>query len=166
MATKTKAEKVALVEKLQEAFKTAASTVFVHFRGVNISDEWAIRRALRQAGVTYTVARKTLIRRALNGAGLGGDDARLDGEIAVVYGGEDGSVAARSVYDFVKTLGAERFAIAGGIFEGILRDAVAMNQIATIPAMPVLRGMFAQVVNSPRQRFAVVLSKVAETKAA
>jgi len=39
-----------------------------------------------------------------------------------------------------------------------------MQEIATIPPMLTLRGMFAQVVNSPRQRFAVVLSKVAETK--
>lgn len=161
---KTKAEKAVLIEKLQDAFKSAASTVFVHFRGVRIGDEWAVRKALRNDGVTYLVARKTLIRRALNGIGLSGGDAVLDGEIAVVYGGADASVASQSVYAFVKSLGEEKFSIIGGIFEGILRDAKAMTEIATIPAMPVLRGMFAQVINSPRQRFAVVLSKVAETK--
>ena len=161
---KTKAEKAVLIEKLQDAFKSAASTVFVHFRGVQIGDEWAVRKALRNDGVTYLVARKTLIRRALNGIGLSGDDAVLDGEIAVAYGGADASVASQSVYAFVKSLGEEKFSIIGGIFEGILRDAKAMTEIATIPAMPVLRGMFAQVINSPRQRFAVVLNQVAEKK--
>jgi ribosomal protein L10 len=45
-----------------------------------------------------------------------------------------------------------------------VRDAVAMSEIATIPAMPVLRGRFANVINSPIQRFAVVLNQVAEKK--
>jgi hypothetical protein len=39
-----------------------------------------------------------------------------------------------------------------------------MQEIATIPPLATLRAMFAQIVNSPRQRFAVVLSKVAEKK--
>ena len=39
-----------------------------------------------------------------------------------------------------------------------------MVAIASIPPLQTLRGMFAQLLNSPRQRFAVVLSAVAETK--
>jgi hypothetical protein len=30
--------------------------------------------------------------------------------------------------------------------------------------MPVLRGMFANIINSPRQRFAIALGEVAKTK--
>ena len=124
-----------------------------------------LRRTLRSEGVTYHVARKTLIRRALTGIGLSGEGT-LDGEIAVVHGGADASVASRAVHAFVKTLGTERFSIAGGIFEGLLKTGPEMQEIATIPSLPVLRGMFAQIINSPRQRFAVVLSEVAKTKSA
>jgi ribosomal protein L10 len=47
----------------------------------------------------------------------------------------------------------------------MLRNAAAMQEIATIPSMDVLRGRFANVINSPRSRFAIVLSKVSEKKA-
>lgn len=162
MATKTKADKVAMVERLTEAFKNATSTVFVHFRGMTVGDETAMRKSLRETGVKYVVVRKTLIARALQAAGLG--ELSMDGEVAVVHGGEDASVASRSIHTFVKSFGAEKLAIVGGVFGGMVKNALEMQAIATIPSMPVLRGMFANVINSPRARFAIALSEVAKSK--
>src|SRR3990167_3197208 len=163
---KTKAEKGVIVDKLAEAFKTGASSVFVHFTKFSVSDESAMRRALRADGVSYFVAKKTLIRRALEQLGHAHEELPLEGEVAVAYGGgTDATVAARLVYEFRKKF-ADKLSILGGIFEGKLMDGPKMQEIATIPPLQTLRAMFAQVVNSPRQRFAVVLSKVAETKSA
>jgi ribosomal protein L10 len=41
-----------------------------------------------------------------------------------------------------------------------------MLEIATIPGMETLQGMFANVINSPLQRFAIVLDQVAQSKEA
>lgn len=162
---KTKAQKKEITDKLESAFKTAASSVFVHFKGVSVADETAMRRELRKEGIGYTVAKKTLIRRAL--AALGHDEASLplEGEIAIAYNGDsvDASGPARLIHGFATKL-KDKLVIAGGIFEGTLRDAKAMQEIATIPSMDVLRGMFANVINSPRQRFAIALSEVAKKK--
>ncbi len=161
---KTKAQKQEIITKLEEAFKNATSTVFVHFSGLAVSDESAIRRDFRKDGVKYFVAKKTLILRALASLGHQVDDLVLDGEIAVAYGGgEDSTVAARLVHAAGKKL-ADKVGIVGGIFEGKIIDGARMREIATIPSLEVLRGMFAQVINSPRQRFAVVLSEVAKSK--
>lgn len=161
---KTKAQKQEIIEKLAEAMKNSASSVFVHFSGVSVADESAMRRALRGDAVRYTVARKTLIRRALDSLGIQHAELPLQGELAVAYGGgDDSTLAARLVHGFGEKL-AGKLTIVGGIFEGALKDQAQMQEIATIPSLDVLRGMFAQVINSPRQRFAVVLSKVAETK--
>jgi large subunit ribosomal protein L10 len=161
---KTREQKGQVIDSLAEAFKAATSTVFVHFRGVNVADETAMRRALGNDNVKYTVAKKTLIKRALQQLGHSTDAMTLDGEVAAAYGGgEDATVAARLVHDFGKKF-TNRVQILGGIFEGKLVGKVQMEEIATIPSMQVLRGMFAQVINSPRQRFAVVLSAVAEKK--
>ena len=54
--------------------------------------------------------------------------------------------------------------IMGGVFEGMFADAAQMTAIATIPPVPVLRGMFVNVINSPIQRFAIALGEVAKTK--
>ncbi|OGG45613.1 50S ribosomal protein L10 [Candidatus Kaiserbacteria bacterium RIFCSPHIGHO2_01_FULL_50_13] len=160
----TKEQKKAIVEKLENAFKSAASVVFVHFRGVSVADESAMRRELRSAGVSYTVAKKTLIRRTLDALGLPADDVKLEGEVALAYGGgDDSTLTARLVHRFGEKLGG-KLAILGGIFEGKLVGQAYMQEIATIPPMETLRAMFAQLINSPRVRFAIVLSKVAEKK--
>ncbi len=67
---KTKAQKGQIIDTLADSFKSAATTVFVHFRGVNVTDETAMRRALGNADVKYTVAKKTLIRLALQKLGV------------------------------------------------------------------------------------------------
>lgn len=166
---KTKDQKIALVQDLTESLKNATSTVFVGFKGMNVADETTMRRALRADTVKYTVVKKTLIRRVLEALGHKAIEAELPGEVALAYGGgEDATAPARLIHEFGKKfLGPNkenRLSILGGIFEGILVGKASMEEIATIPPMQTLRAMFAQVINSPRQRFAVVLSKVAEKK--
>lgn len=165
----TKQQKVEIVSNLEKAFKDAASVVFVHFKGVAIGEETEMRRALREVGVKYTVAKKTLMRRALKG--LGHDEASLplEGEVAIAHGGGDDATApARLMNEYGKKfLGADKkpkLSILGGLFEGKLVGMETMREIATIPGMQGLRGMFANVINSPRSRFAIVLSEVAKTK--
>ncbi len=161
---KTKAEKAVIIDKLEDAFKSAASSVLVHFTKVTVADESAMRRSLRNDGVQYFVAKKTLIRRALEKLGHAHADMPMDGEVAVAYGGAgDATAAARLVNEFSKKF-VDKLVILGGIFEGKLMGQAEMQEIATIPPMQTLRAMLAQILNSPRQRLAVVLSKVAETK--
>lgn len=167
----TKQQKVEVVKRLEEAFANAASTVFVHFKGVKIDEETQMRRELKSANVKYTVAKKTLIKRALEALGHKTEGMEFDGEIAVAYGGGDDATApARMMHEYGKKfLGANKenkISILGGLFEKVLVGKSSMLEIATVPPMDTLRGMFANIINSPRQRFAVVLSKVAETKGA
>jgi len=157
----TKAKKQDILAKLGTIKKDAQSIVFVSFKGVSVADTSAMRKTLREAGVGYFVAKKTLIKRAF-GDTYTGEMPTLDGEIAVAYSA-DAVAPAQNIKDFAKKH-KEAIAIAGGVFEGAYKNKAEMTEIASIPSMQVLRGMFAQVINSPRARFAVVLSKVAETK--
>jgi len=160
----TKDQKIALVKELTDALKSSASAVFVGFKTMNVHDETVMRRALRTDSVKYTVMKKTLMRRALDNLGLTSADADMPGEVALAYGGgEDATAAARLIHKFAQEFKG-KLTILGGVFEGKLMNQTAMQEIATIPSMQTLRGMFAQVINSPRQRFAVVLSEVAKSK--
>ena len=162
---KTKQQKQEITQKLEHAFKTAASSVFVSFTKMTVADETALRKALREAGVKYFVAKKSLMARALRSVGHE-QSLPLEGEIAIAFNAVDGgdaSAPARLVHEFAQKL-KDKLSIAGGIFEGALRDALAMREIATIPAMPVLHGRFANIINSPLQRFAIALNEVAKIK--
>jgi large subunit ribosomal protein L10 len=157
----TKAKKKDILTKLEGIKKDSETIVFVSFKGVTVKDTTAMRRKMREAGVGYFVAKKTLMTRAFADT-YTGEMPVLDGEIAVAYSA-DAIAPAQNVKDFAK-LFKDRIAIVGGVFQGAWKNKEEMTEIASIPSLQVLRGMFAQLLNSPRQRFAVVLSKVAEVK--
>lgn len=161
----TKQKKVEITEKIQDAVKDAVSVVFVHFKGLSVKDTGAMRQSLREGGVGYYVAKKTLIKRVLNEQGYTGELPDMPGEIAIAWSSTDATAPARDVYEIGKKhKGA--ISIVGGIWEGAFADAVAMNAIATIPPLPVLRGMFVNVINSPIQGFVIALDQIREKKAA
>lgn len=154
-----------MVAKIADALTDAASVVFVHFKGLTVADTSAMRRTLRDQGVGYYVAKKTLIRRALADKGFGGTLPELPGEIAMAWSKGDSTLPAREIFEHGKKhKGA--LAIVGGIFDGAFASASEMNAIATIPPVPVLRGMFVNVINSPIQGLVIALDKIAEKKAA
>lgn len=157
----TKAKKQDILNRLEQIKSEANTLVFVNFKGVTVKDTTSMRRAMREAGVGYFVAKKTLMKRAF-GSAYEGEMPALDGEIAVAYS-VDPMAPAQNIKDFAKKYKGA-IAIAGGVFQGVFKNKEEMTAIASIPSLDVLRGMFAQLINSPRQRFAVVLSKVAETK--
>ena len=54
--------------------------------------------------------------------------------------------------------------IIGGIFEGKFLGGPAMMEIAMIPSRETLYAQFVNLINSPIQRFAVVLDAIANSK--
>jgi large subunit ribosomal protein L10 len=159
----TRQKKEGIVRKLTDAAKDSESMVFVNFHGLSVEDTNAMRSALREKEVGYTVARKTLIRRALEG-GAEGAMPELPGEVAVAYGA-DPIAPASAVAEFAKKH-KDNLAIIGGIFQGVFKDRSEMETIASIPPVETLRGMFVNVINSPIAGLAVALHAIAEKKSA
>jgi len=158
----TKEKKQEIVVKLKDAFANAQSFVFVNFHGLNVLGISEMRRSLSAAGVTYFVAKKSLIRRALSEAKLEGEVPDLPGELAIAWS-NDLIAPAREVYGFQKK-NPDSLKIVGGIFEGKLLGMVDMTEIAMIPPLPILHGKFVNIINSPIQRFVILLDQIAAQK--
>ncbi len=162
----TKQKKSEILAKLSDALKEATSVAFVVFTKLTVADASALRKDLKGKGVRYFVAKKTLLKRALSDRGYAGSLPELPGEVAIAWTAEEDITApARGVYDFGKKLKGA-LAILGGVFEGAYADAPGMNAVATIPPVPVLRGMFLNVINSPIQGLVIALNKIREGKTA
>ncbi len=157
----TKAKKQDILAKLETIKNESDSIVFVKFKGVTVKDTTIMRRQMREAGVGYFVAKKTLMKRAF-GEAFEGTMPELEGEIAVAYS-TDAIAPAQNVKEFATKL-KNSVSIVGGVFQGVFKNQEEMTEIASIPPLQTLRGMFAQLLNSPRQRLAVVLDKVAGVK--
>ncbi len=160
----TKAKKQEVIAKVTDALADASSVVFARFNKLSVADTSAMRKKMKEEGVGYYVAKKTLIRLALADKGYEGTLPELPGEIAMVWSA-DATAPARTVFEHGKKhKGA--ISIVGGVFEGSYADAAKMTAIATIPPLPVLRGMFVNVINSPIQSLVIALDAVAKKKAA
>tara|TARA_B100000745_G_scaffold220022_1_gene146557 strand:+ start:662 stop:1147 length:486 start_codon:yes stop_codon:yes gene_type:complete len=157
----TKAKKETILEKLDGVKNNSESIVFVNFKGLSVANTTAMRSKLREEGVGYMVAKKTLIKRALDNT-FEGEMPELEGEIALAY-----SADAISPAQNIKTFAGEykdNIAIAGGIFQGVFKTKEEMIEIASIPPLPVLRGMFVNVINSPIQGLVLGLNAIAEKR--
>lgn len=164
----TRQKKEEIVSKLTNTFNDSATVVFVHFHGLDVESERAMRSKLADEGVGYTVARKTLAKIAMKNAKVDGDVPALEGELAFAFSnpGEkdvDVTAPARLIYDFGQQFGGS-ISIMGGIFENSFKDKEKMDEIAQIPSLQVLRGMFVNVINSPIQGLAVSLAALAEKR--
>lgn len=160
----TKEKKKEILEKVRTAVDGAQSVVFVNFNGLNVSDTTELRSVLRNEGVGYTVAKKTLIGRALDNKDIKGERPEFEGELAIAYG-EDLLAPAREIHTFSKKH-KDNIAILGGIFEGEYKSKDEMLAIATIPPLQTLRAQFVNVINSPIQGFVMAVNAIADKKEA
>jgi large subunit ribosomal protein L10 len=159
----SKEKKSAILEKLSDIFAKTKSVAFVKFGGLTVAQANELRKTLKEKSVSYFVAKKTLIRKALESKKTGGEMPNLEGEIALAYlsEGNDNLAPAREVSVFAKKF-AQAVALVGGIFEGKFIGKEEALALAAIPLRETLLAQFVNLVNSPIQRLAIVLSEISQ----
>lgn len=158
----TKEKKEEVFAKVKGALDDANSVVFVYSKGMSVGETQDMRQAFRDNDVSFYVAKKTLVRKALDEAKFEGEQPVFDKELALAWG-EDLLAPAREVQEFVKST-KDKVEILGGIFEGRYMSASEMTEIATIPSQQTLYAQFVNIINSPIQGFVMSLNQIAETK--
>lgn len=161
---RTKAQKQEIIEKLEGVMKGANSLVFVNFHGLTVSEATEMRRALRKEDIKFVVAKKTLVKKALEKGKYTGTQPDLIGEFGLAYG-EDLVAPARGVYAFQKKFKDKAY-IVGGVFEKAYMGKDEMLAIAAIPPKNVLYGMFVNVINSPIQGLVMALDQMSKKQSA
>ena len=158
----TKQKKGEILSKLKTIVKDSASIVFINFHSLPVTESSVVRKALRAKGVGYTIAKKSLTRKALAEGGILGTMPEMPGELGIVYGA-DPIEGAREVYEFQKKLD-KKIQIVGGVFEGKFMNQSEMLVISQIPGLKTLQAQFVNLINSPIQRLVIGLSAIAEKK--
>jgi large subunit ribosomal protein L10 len=147
---------------LKKIVKDSSSVVFINFHALPVTESSAIRKTLREKGIGYTVAKKSLTRKALSEGGIAGTMPEMPGEMGIVYG-TDPIEGAREVYAFQKKLD-KKIQIVGGVFEGKFLNMADMLTVAQIPGLQTLHAQFVNLINSPIQGFVIALNAIAEQK--
>jgi large subunit ribosomal protein L10 len=161
----TKAQKKEIFDKISKIADDSKAVVFVNFKGMKVADATALRRTLKKSGVGYYVAKKSVAQKALEGKKYDGVMPELAGEVGFVYA-SDLTAPARETHLFGKGKKEGFPIILGGIFDGKFKSKEEMMEIALIPGMETLRGMFVNLINSPIQGLVIALDAVAKKKTA
>ncbi|MGN0485413.1 MAG: 50S ribosomal protein L10 [Lachnospiraceae bacterium] len=149
-----------IVEEISENIKDAQSVVLVNYRGLTVAEDTALRKALREAGVTYKVYKNTFMNFAFKGTDCESMAGLLEGPSAVAISKDDATAPARVLADFAKN--APALEIKGGVVEGTFYDAEGMKAISNIPSREVLLGKLLGSIQSPITNLARVLNQIAE----
>lgn len=156
----TKAKKESLVSELKKLFEKASILVFVNFHGLSVAKERKLRGEFRKNEIKYKVAKKTLLKRALEAVGLA-DVPKLEGEIGIAAGYGEVTEAPRIISQFIRKE-KEGLKIVGGIYESKFADENIIKRLAAIPSREVLLTQLAFILSQPVAGLARVLSKVNE----
>ena len=153
-------QKQKAVAELAEQIKNSVSGVLVNYQGITVEDDTAMRKALREAGVSYKVVKNTLTGRACDMVGYGDMKQYLNGMTAIAISENDPVVAAKVLKEYAEKV--ESFNILAGYVDGEVIDAAKVNALAEIPSKEVLIAKFLGSIKSPLYNFAYALQAVVD----
>jgi len=156
-----RSEKEAVISEVTGLAAKAQTLVIAEYRGITVADMTKLRTIARSNGVSLSVLKNTLARRAVAGSGFEVVSDQMTGPL--IYGfSEDAVAAAKVVADFAKT--NDKLVIRAGAFAGKALDVNGVKQLANIPSKEVLLAQLLGLMQSPVSRFARVMAALAEQK--
>ncbi len=157
-------QRKAYVAEVVEKINNSSSVVLVDYRGINVEQDTAMRKALREAGVEYRVIKNSALSRAFEQTGNTGYDEYFFGPTAAAFGPESDPVAPCRILS--EYAGKTPMTIKCGVVEGKKFDENGVKALASIPEKPVLLAQLLGLLTSPMRSLAIALSEVAQKQSA
>ena len=152
--------KKAIVAELSERLKNSVTGVLVNYKGINVADDTALRKELREAGVKCTVVKNTLLSRAAEDADLSGLQTTLEGTTAIATSDEDYTAAARILANYAKK--SKTFEIKAGYLDGEIVDLATIDSLAKLPTREVLLANVLGAFQAPIASFARAMQAIVD----
>ena len=109
----------------------------------------------------YSVVKNTLLRFAIDKAGLSELDQLLSGTTSLAVSKDDVVAPAKVIKEFADKLEG-CFEIKGGFMDGRVLSLDEINALASIPALPVLQAQVLGTMLAPISSLACVIKAIAE----
>lgn len=150
------------VAEITKHFKESESVVVVDYRGLDVAEITALRKELRDNGITYKVYKNTMVKRAVEDVELGELNDILVGPTAIAFGKDDVVAPARILYDFAKK--HKELEIKGGVIQGSIAEVAQLEELSKLPDYDGLVSMFLNVLQAPIRNLAYVTQAISEQK--
>jgi large subunit ribosomal protein L10 len=151
-----RAEKKTLTKEYLTRLNASPFFIVVNYKGLKVGQLTELRKRLNKAGAQILIVKNSIFRIAAQEAGVGDLNGSLGGQIAVVTGQKDISVAAK----VVKTFGAQfdRLKVQFGYLNNQRMAEADIMTLADLPSLEVLRGKFLGLLSAPATKLVVLLN--------
>ena len=151
-------QKKAVVEGLADKLGRCASSVLVKYEGITVDEDTKMRKALREAGVEYSVIKNTLIGKACDKVGFEALKPNLEGMNAIAISYDDPIAPAKILKEYDEKI--ESFNILAGYLDGAVIDKATVMDLADTPSKETLVAKFLGSIQSPLYGLAYALQGI------
>ena len=150
-----RAEKQFLTDEYIEWINASPFFIVTEYTGVDVAHFEALRTKLRVAGAKIHVVKNSVFRKACEETGVGELNGGLAGQVAVVTGENELATAAKVVKEFGKSI--DRLSIHFGYLGEERMEGKAVNRLADLPSLDVLRSQLLSTIQAPATASARVI---------
>ncbi len=152
----SKAKKAEKVESLAKELATSTTAIVGTFAKLTVTQDFALRKVVREAGGKYRVVKNKLA--AISGEGTQVESALkgLKGVSAVAFTSGDPVPLAKAFSKWVSDNAEFQFKL--GIVDGKLLTVAEVKSLATLPGKDELFAKLLFLINAPAQRLVTVLN--------
>jgi large subunit ribosomal protein L10 len=151
-----RAEKQYLTAEYLTRLNASPFFIVLEYRGLKVGPITELRKRLTKAGAEMHVVKNTLFRLAVKEAGVADLGASLAGQLAVVTGQRDISVAAKVVKTFAAEF--EKPKVRFGYLNNQRLESADILALADLPSLEVLRSRLLGVIMAPATKLAAILN--------
>jgi len=148
---------VAEVEELKTVLSEAKLIISTDYRGLNVTEMSALRRAIRESGGTYRVAKNTLVKIASDEIGRPEISEIIVGPTGFVLSTDDPVGPARALMTHIQENRLD-IVVNGAYLEGTLVNADRVKYLSNLPSREELIGKVLGQMNAPIANLVGVLS--------
>lgn len=136
-----------VVKGLISNYRNTNNYLVVSYQGIKALEFDQLRKDLRKKKICMEIVKNSLAVIAFKELGITGLVSILTGPSAIVTGGDDPVVMAKETLEWSKKIPFLR--LRGGFVDGTTVSVNDINDLAKLPAMPVLRTQIITGINAP-----------------
>jgi large subunit ribosomal protein L10 len=152
----TKAKKAVQIDQLAHELEGSTSAIVGTFAKLKVSQDYELRRVVRNAGGRYRVLKNKLAARASKGTKVEQALQGLKGVSSVAYTSGDPVALAKALSGWMQENAEFTFKL--GIIDGHVITVEEVKQLATMPSKEAIFAKLLFLINAPAQRLVTVLN--------
>jgi large subunit ribosomal protein L10 len=150
-----------MMDQLKSDLNGNRSLLIVDLKNLDAIAEHNFRRDLRKKSIRLRVLKNSLARRVFSDLGMEGLSKYLEGQSAVVWGGEGPSELAKEITTRFKAL--KKPEIKGGAVDGVVVGPEQVEDITKLPSREVLIGQVLSLLLGPARQTLSLLTSSSST---